>query len=568
MVLQMSRPHLDSRTGVYYIRRRVPDVLRHILGKSEYKRSLETKDRAEAARLFPKALEESNHLFELARKQLSGEVVLNAIDAMQLAARWAKAEQERVAAEADYGHWLMLGFSGDSDADTLRFYKHEAPKLYKDFVLGLIQKSLDRHHLPLGQLGINLKDQLFDAFEAVALDLSDWCYECWLNSGRYIEPPALMPVKRLSSEKVDGAGHKSLSGLWSAYATMKASTEGDNLVKSTLSEYEGVFRRLIELYGDLPLEKVNRELIADYVNKLAATPSAGSGIRSMTAPEQIAEAQKLNLPKLTKATIRKRLQSVSAVLSYGAEMGWLKENPVTASRLTKRLSKSVSATGRVKTRKDYTQAELIQIFTSRLFVAGWRNADNEGFGAAMYWIPLLAIYTGARSNELAQLRVTDLREVESGIWCLSILADDLEVDRSSERRVKNENSRREVPLHPDLLSLGLIEYAKKLPHKGQLFPQLKRDKNAKYSSIFGKRWASYLNNDVGLDSPAMPMHGFRHTFKTMCRDSGIPRDVHERITGHRGGSVGDSYGSQSLIAIYAEIRKLPSLVRQAGLIHA
>lgn len=66
----------------------------------------------------------------------------------------------------------------------------------------------------------------------------------------------------------------------------------------------------------------------------------------------------------------------------------------------------------------------------------------------------------------------------------------------------------------------------------------------------------------------MPMHGFRHTFKTICRDSGLPRDVHERITGHRGRSVGDSYGSQSLIAMYAEIRKLPSLICQAGLIDA
>lgn len=182
-------------------------------------------------------------------------------------------------------------------------------------------------------------------------------------------------------------------------------------------------------------------------------------------------------------------------------MGWLRENPVTASRLTKRLMKSVSATGRLKTRKDYTQAELIQIFSSRLFVVGWRDASNESLGAAMYWIPLLAIYTGARSNELAQLRVSDLREVDDGIWFLSILADDLEDESSSERRVKNENSRRAVPLHPDLLSLGLLEYAKQLPLKGQLFPHLKRDKNGKYSSIFGKQWAGYLISDVGLNSP-------------------------------------------------------------------
>ncbi len=44
----MSRPHLDSHTGFYCIRRRVPDALRQVLGIAEFKRSLETKDTAEA----------------------------------------------------------------------------------------------------------------------------------------------------------------------------------------------------------------------------------------------------------------------------------------------------------------------------------------------------------------------------------------------------------------------------------------------------------------------------------------------------------------------------------------
>jgi hypothetical protein len=48
MALSMSRPWKHPKTGVYWLRKRIPDDLRPILGKREEKRSLGTKDPAEA----------------------------------------------------------------------------------------------------------------------------------------------------------------------------------------------------------------------------------------------------------------------------------------------------------------------------------------------------------------------------------------------------------------------------------------------------------------------------------------------------------------------------------------
>ncbi|WP_213740214.1 DUF6538 domain-containing protein [Bradyrhizobium sp. dw_411] len=42
MSLAMSRPWKHPRTGVYYLRKVVPDDLRQLVGKREEKRSLET----------------------------------------------------------------------------------------------------------------------------------------------------------------------------------------------------------------------------------------------------------------------------------------------------------------------------------------------------------------------------------------------------------------------------------------------------------------------------------------------------------------------------------------------
>jgi hypothetical protein len=56
MPLAMSRPCKHPRSGVYYLRKGVPDDLRQLVGKQEEKRSLKTRDPTEAERRHPEAL--------------------------------------------------------------------------------------------------------------------------------------------------------------------------------------------------------------------------------------------------------------------------------------------------------------------------------------------------------------------------------------------------------------------------------------------------------------------------------------------------------------------------------
>ena len=52
MVMRMPRPYKHRRTGVYYFRRIVPEVMGPLVGKAEVHISLHTKDPREAARRF------------------------------------------------------------------------------------------------------------------------------------------------------------------------------------------------------------------------------------------------------------------------------------------------------------------------------------------------------------------------------------------------------------------------------------------------------------------------------------------------------------------------------------
>ena len=58
MPLSVARPWKHPKTGVYWLRKGVPEELRPLVGKREEKRSLKTRDPAEAKRLHLEALSE------------------------------------------------------------------------------------------------------------------------------------------------------------------------------------------------------------------------------------------------------------------------------------------------------------------------------------------------------------------------------------------------------------------------------------------------------------------------------------------------------------------------------
>ena len=50
---------------------------------------------------------------------------------------------------------------------------------------------------------------------------------------------------------------------------------------------------------------------------------------------------------------------------------------------------------------------------------------------------------------------------------------------------------------------------------------------------------------MGITDTRKTFHSLRHTFKDLCRDAGIPKEIHDRLTGHVSSDVGDGYGHGS-----------------------
>ncbi|MBH3338435.1 site-specific integrase [Pseudomonas mendocina] len=564
----MTKPWKHPRSGIFYLRREVPEDIRQIIGKREWKVSLRTRDFATARPRFASELIRCEDIFFAAREQLAGRPRVLASDAPKLADRWAQAVLESWESKPeDLTDFLIQPLDGDDATDVqlaCDVVDSTSYKARQSAVEAFMKSVLAEHHLPVPDVSEPAYRSLVDAF------YSRWCDLCRMALARFagdwresmelpfVEKPLAVEQKAAES-KLSGPR---LSEVFRKWADDKRLTDGDTRsTNKTISEFGATVTRFVELYGDLHVPRITRALCQEFKTALSKLPTKGEGIRGLAAPELIAKAEAEGLPTAGLATVKKQLRALSAVLNFAVQrLAAMDEEPISASGMLRSIAKAARrAETRAAEDKHYTRQDLVAIFSSPLFKGQWQPPRSD-FGQALYWLPLLMVYTGARREELAQLLVSDVRKEEgSGIWYLSIAPGD-------GKTVKTSSSRRKVPLHADLLALGFIDYRNSLPAEGRLFPKLEEHPENGYGHAVGKAWAKYLKEVVGLESQASPAHGFRHTFKTLCREVGIEAAVSDWITGHSIAGVGADYGSNPLGRMARELERYPSIAKEVGLL--
>jgi integrase len=176
-------------------------------------------------------------------------------------------------------------------------------------------------------------------------------------------------------------------------------------------------------------------------------------------------------------------------------------------------------------REEWKDADVVRLFDHPIFQRYELPGSVNAGGAAAYWVPLIGAYTGARITEIAQLLVSDLYE-EGGHWYFRI-----EVTKPWQR-LKNQWSRRRIPVHPDLIRLGLAEYMQRLLARGEerLFPQVAvSDLNNAGGSI--SKWFSDFKRAAGF-GPENTFHGWRNTVETKLQRTREGSLQIDRYLGH------------------------------------
>jgi integrase len=509
---------------------------------------------------------ESEAAFALAKARGGAAAKLTGRDAQVLAGRWMKQELAAVEASGNFRKWLVEGSTRILDGgDTYDEYQplldfREALDGDDDdaeqIVLPYIQATLRSASLAMPPPSSSEYRALRLAFVAHLFKLSDLALA--RLQGDWKSKPDTLAGESLQHEAGDQARKvPTLLAAFEEYAQDRLLNEGETrAVLRTIASYRGFMEEFVELCGNLPVRNVTPAVVRDYRALVAKLPVKGVGRGRLTAHQKIAKAEAEGLPLSSPGTISNKLRALSAVLSKAKRTGHLgdKGNPVIEGEFLRDATKSLRVKA-IRRRKHYVASELKTIFVSPVFSADWQP-PRATFGKAWYWIPLLLYYTGARLEEVAQLAARDVR-CDAGVYYLNILNADDEDDEG--RGVKTDGSRRDVPLHPDLVALGFVCYAESVPQDGQLFPSLKMSPAGYYGTNFAKRWANYLRATVGLVSTAHPCHGFRHTFKTLCREARIDEDAQDAITGHLGENrVARGYGEMPLTRLAADLAAFPS----------
>lgn len=126
-----------------------------------------------------------------------------------------------------------------------------------------------------------------------------------------------------------------------------------------------------------------------------------------------------------------------------------------------------------------------------------------------FWVPLIGMFSGARVGEILQLRVGDIIHSEQyECWYFDLN------DNHEGNRLKTDNSKRWVPIHSYLLSLGFLEFVSGRGEGNErLFNEVIYSGQEDDSNSFSRWFERTLRKEISW-SPARKetFHSLRHTF--------------------------------------------------------
>lgn len=297
---------------------------------------------------------------------------------------------------------------------------------------------------------------------------------------------------------------KTLSHISGSYQTAYECWQAESAAArgTTRDRYINTIKSLAEFLKSKPVQEISRKDISDFAVHL---------IEIGNSP----------------VTSKQKIGILKTIFNSAINKEVLEKNPTDYFKLPYKRP--------YKPRVGFTAENLNAIFHSPIYTQGYLPLG--GGRIACYWLPLLALFTGARLEELAQLRVSDVK-IAKGLGHYLVISD----LGNPSAHLKNVHSRRNIPLHPVLIACGFLRHVAER-ESGHLFPDLKINPRGKRGGYFSNWFSGYLRKKVGITDTRKVFHSFRHTFKDSCRKVGIEEAVHDALTGHTSVAVSRQYGN-------------------------
>jgi integrase len=296
-----------------------------------------------------------------------------------------------------------------------------------------------------------------------------------------------------------------------------------NIKPSTFISYKNqssLFQEILsEINGcDIRVNSITPEMIRQYHALLIRMPSRRNSPRLKN--KSFAELALLDDVKISPKTFHYYINVIIEFLTWMESQGYIENTRL--KTILQSSKKNVSKKNTIQ-RVPFDSDDLKKIFENQRYRTG--NFKK----AADYWLPLIALFTGARIGEICQLMTSDIKKIED-VYCFDIN------EEGEGKSIKTaDGSARTIPIHKELIRLNFIEYVDTLKSKGQtqLFPFEPKNKRNQYHST-QKRIAEIIKRTgiISTDKASKVFHSFRHTVRTRLVDLNIDERVIDSLVGH------------------------------------
>lgn len=317
--------------------------------------------------------------------------------------------------------------------------------------------------------------------------------------------------------------------------------------EKTREENQFLLNLIVSVLGDRKIGSLTLEDMRIYKEAVLSIPKHRSKLpkyRNLSVKELLA----MEIPEDERLSARNALKYLSRArtfFTWGRLNGYVKEDIgiVLTYKLPEREKKK---------RVPFSHTDLRKLIQSEEYKHGLHKEAHH------FWLPLLGMFTGARLNELCQLHVNDIRRIRN-IWVISIR-------EGGDRKLKNKQSERDVPIHSKLLDLGFVEYVKsqKAQEQERVFPKLRKGRDG-FQAAASKWFHEYCERcGVGVldqDREIKGFHSFRHTVATVLANSKA-ENMYERVINQ---ILGHEKGKSETMTTYTHainIRTLQSAIEE------
>lgn len=516
--------YIQVRSGIYYVRVPVPSGLRVEIGKRELKRSLNTRSSSEAAKLAPQTIAYFQRQIEAARARCTPVHIPTVTEiAIEDARSFARHRVEQMQTLPDQarsrGRHFLSGRGAErakrlaENRDLLRFYEEvEAGGQWDSWRVALGRSTLRAY-----ELEHRVQIEPLSIAHGVLSDLGAQAEIEHVRRAihRDEQQHATAPAPNSSPALAIEEEGMSLKRLLAAYRSDKSATWRP----ASANAFVKVERLLSGWFGnEASVCRITREQWRELFNALPRIPTGYSRVKAfngMTVTQVIeaADGMEEQPQRLSVKSCADYAVHINSLLNWAAKEDVLPKNPATGLRVPPaRVSDP---------RRPFRHDELCQLFSLGLFATRPSIEDQDG----RFWLPLIALFSGMRSGEIARLHVSDIAEVQ-GVMCFRL---------TDATVLKTAQSVRDIPIHSELIRLGLLVFVREREAAGAatLFPDVRRNGKDDQSSEFSKQFRKMMTA-TGLTDLNLTMHSFRHTFAHALVAIDAPQAVAEALQGWGG----------------------------------